>query len=61
LVDNQLEEDDNGQCQPKEGADPFYDEVVYRIQKIYKEMKTEASSWRKKLGSEDVKLVKNKG
>lgn len=60
LIESQLEQDDQGYCQPKAGADSVYDDVVFKIKKIFKKMNNEASFWRKKLNSFDIKLVKSK-
>ncbi|KAL4460959.1 hypothetical protein ABPG74_016431 [Tetrahymena malaccensis] len=61
LIQSQLEQDEQGYCQPKQGADPVYDEIVFKMKKIYKKMNQEALVWRKKFGNnQDIKLIKSK-
>lgn len=60
LIENQLELDENGFCQPKVGADRHYDEAIDKIKRISKKMNVEANFWRKKLNNFDIKLVKSK-
>ncbi|EAS01389.2 DNA mismatch repair MutS family DNA-binding domain protein (macronuclear) [Tetrahymena thermophila SB210] len=61
LIQSQLEQDEQGYCQPKQGADAVYDEIVFKMKKIYKKMNNEALVWRKKFNNnQDIKLIKSK-
>ncbi|EGR32403.1 hypothetical protein IMG5_084640 [Ichthyophthirius multifiliis] len=59
-IENQLFQDENGNCFPKPGIDPTYDEILKNMEQIKDEMNQEVNKWRQKLKNLDIKLIKTR-